>query len=218
MLAAQQQEPEQAIRAVAGERQAPVIVPDPPDRYPELKNRTLSMVGTVYRSNAAQALAALEVLRDGGAVVPAPVDLLAEALVKTVLPGRGERLDDLLLDGAHTPESIAHVVATLEETPVVAILGVVSGKDLAGIVRELGRAVSRVIVSRPGTFKPGDPQVVFEAVVAAGIPAELEPEPLQALNRARQVNATLAEGRRSILVTGSFYMVAEVRREALACH
>lgn len=182
---------------------------------------SLSMRGTVQRTNAGQALAAYSALRATGRVDSVELERLHHALERTRLPGRGELLQDLFLDGAHTPESVAYVVRALPTRCAVAILGVVGGKDLAGIVGALHGNVSHVIVSQPGTFKPGDPAAVLAQVKAGGIPAELHLDPREALDRAREINAAYSTkhgSRRSppVLVTGSFYMVGEIRRLAIA--
>jgi dihydrofolate synthase / folylpolyglutamate synthase len=167
----------------------------------------LAMRGSVQRINAGQALAGYDSLRRRSMVPPLTREALLSALRGTRLPGRGELLDDLFFDGAHTPESVAQAVRSLGGRDCIAILGVVDGKDLAGIATALRPRVARVIVSTPGTFKPGNPAAVLAAVEAAGIPAELVPDPSEALLRAREYNRG-----RPILVTGSFYMVGAIRR------
>ncbi len=217
IIAPQRREVRTVLTAIARQRQAPMLPVVPVrhrDRY------TLGMDGAVHRVNAGHALAALRELqrqsvsgeRPGATIRSATTKNLAledakirRALARARLPGRGERLRGVLLDGAHTPESVAHAVRTVPGRRSTVILGVVSGKDLGGIAAALHGRVSRVIVSRPGTFKPGDPAAVYAAVAAAGLPAELLEDPVEALRRAR-------EFREPILVTGSFYMVGEIRR------
>ncbi|SIP89766.1 dihydrofolate synthase / folylpolyglutamate synthase [Alkalispirochaeta americana] len=186
--------------------------------HPLPRTIPLTLGGEVQRINAALALEAYRELLRRKSVRQAPRQILEEALTRTTLPGRGERLADLYLDGAHTPESVAQAVRTLTRPGSVAILGVVDGKDLRGIAKALRPGVSRVIVSRPGTFKPGDPRTVFRTLQEEGLSAELIPDPGEALIRARELNSLDRSSCREappILVTGSFYMVGEIRRLAL---
>ncbi|POR05419.1 hypothetical protein AU468_00655 [Alkalispirochaeta sphaeroplastigenens] len=214
ITAPQRREARSVLARQAALQKAPLLRLRPLDR-----SIPLTLGGEVQRINAALALGAFGELHRQGRVKDAPRRVLEEALTRTTLPGRGERLADLYLDGAHTPESVAQVVRTLTPPGGVAILGVVQGKDLRGIARALAPAVSRVVVSRPGTFKPGDPSEVFRTLLDEGIQAELIPDPLEALTRARELNRLIAppaEEPPPIVVTGSFYMVGEIRRLVLA--
>jgi dihydrofolate synthase/folylpolyglutamate synthase len=99
------------------------------------------------------------------------------------------------------------------------ILGIVAGKDIEGIARALMSIASLVIVSQPGRFKPGDPEDVARRVTAAGLTVEMERDPQTALARARALRdaartpaSPTSPAGAPILVTGSFYMVAEIRR------
>lgn len=226
LLSPQGPEPEAVFRRVAAERAVQVhdVQPLPAPAYPEvllppwtsLPACRLSMLGRVHTVNAAMGLAALEELVRSSAVPPAGPAQIRAALEGTRLPGRGEIRGDLVLDGAHTPESAAALAAALLErfgsgARVPVILGVVAGKDVEGIAAALASVAEHFIVSRPGFFKPGDPEDVLARVRAAGHRAELIMEPDAALAAARAV-----AGGGPILVTGSFYMVAEIRRRVIA--
>lgn len=204
VIAPQRREARQVLDAHARERGAPRV---PMRALGPIEGAGLTMRGTVQRVNAGQALAGYNALRHHALVPPLAGETMVSALWRTRLPGRGEELEDLFLDGAHTPESVSQVVRSLPAETSLAILGVVEGKDLPGIAAALRPRIRKVIVSTPGTFKPGNPSTVFAAVEAAGIPAELIPDPAEALLRARECSRG-----RPILVTGSFYMVGAIRR------
>jgi len=72
----------------------------------------------------------------------------------------------------------------------------------------LARRFPRIVISTPGTFKESNPEQVFEIFRSLNPETVLEKSPQAALRRARQASG----GTRPILVTGSFYMVAEIRR------
>ena len=66
---------------------------------------------------------------------------------------------------------------------------------------------SNIIISQPGTFKPNSPEGVAKVFRTLSPSAELITNPRTALQRALE----LSGGTRPVLVTGSFYMVAEIR-------
>lgn len=173
-----------------------------------------AMLGSVHRTNIATALETYRYLTTAGYVQAAPAAAIAAALAATRLPGRGEVIGDVILDGAHTVESAAALAATLRDmlpagVRVPVILGVVAGKNVEGIAQELSVVASVFIVSRPGRFKPGDPYETARRVSEAGYESVLEEVPERALAEARRRRG---DDPYPILVSGSFYMVAEVRR------
>ena len=76
---------------------------------------------------------------------------------------------------------------------------------MAGI---LAPAFPHIIVSTPGTYKKSAPEQVFSTFKNLNPGALFEPEPERALSAAKE----LSGGALPILVTGSFYMAAEIRR------
>ena len=115
----------------------------------------------------------------------------------------------IVLDGAHTPTSVRRTIATFQRiygAEAVCIFGSVEGKDATGMATAVSDAFSDIIISRPGTFKPNSPEQVAEIFRSVAPQTELHIEAEQALHRALELSAG-----RPILVTGSFYMVAEIR-------
>lgn len=201
------------------EEEAPRVELDtasvPPRLSVELADGTtlavrLSMLGLAQADNAA--LAALCVRR----VFPEiPTAALRRGLESAWLPGRGELLrtesdTPVVLDGAHTPQSVRRLRDTFTGifgTRGVLIFGSVRGKDHEAMAAALAGSFDRVIVARPGTFKESDPHAVAAAFERAGARVTLLEEAETALRHA------LEEGRgRPVLVTGSFYLLGEVRR------
>ena len=172
----------------------------------------LAMQGEVQAENAALALTVLrELLPERCA--SSQFEAMLHAVASASLPGRMELRSQnppILLDGAHTPISVRRSIATFQRiygTDGVCIFGSVEGKDTAGMAAAVADAFSDIIISRPGTFKANSPEEVAKIFRTAAPKAELHIEAEDALRRA----LALADGR-PILVTGSFYMVAEIRR------
>jgi dihydrofolate synthase/folylpolyglutamate synthase len=170
----------------------------------------LSMLGAVQADNAAlAALCVRSVFPDVSSTT------LERGIQSAWLPGRGELVrtandTPVVLDGAHTPHSVARLRETFCElfgTRGTLVFGSVAGKDHRSMAATLAGSFDRVIVARPGTFKESDPGAVATSFERAGAAITLIPEAEKA------IEAALAGGDgRPVLVTGSFYLLGEVRR------
>ncbi len=139
------------------------------------------------------------------------------------LPGRAEIIPGtvdrpvVILDGAHTVESIRAASEAFFSTAFeagnstnnsVLVFGAVEGKDIAGMARQLDGKFGTIIISTPGNFKKSDPRKVFSVfsdTCGDNSTVLLEKDPETALKTAVSYNFP-------ILVAGSFYMVAEIRK------
>ncbi|WP_455382303.1 bifunctional folylpolyglutamate synthase/dihydrofolate synthase [Salinispira pacifica] len=176
----------------------------------------LRLIGAIQAENAA--LAALVVR----SLFPeAPPDAIGRTLGEVFLPGRMEMaaLDpDILLDGAHTPSSIEKVIATFRRLyPArapqegVLLFAAVEGKRQEEMARLLAPEFDRIFITTPGFFKPSRPEDTL------GIFRQLKGSATLVADPAKALNASLAAARGTdppgpVLVTGSFYLVAEVRK------
>jgi dihydrofolate synthase / folylpolyglutamate synthase len=169
----------------------------------------LSMLGEFQAENAA--LAYLTLRRTMPEI---PIECFRLGFTRTVLPGRMEvrgRAPAIVLDGAHTPLAVSRLLSSFRAIfpgEAVLLFGSVSGKRPREMAAILASAFSRVIISTPGTFKESDPEEVAEIFRSFNPATILEKDPRRALDRAREESG----GRRPILVTGSFYMIAEIGR------
>ena len=115
----------------------------------------------------------------------------------------------VVLDGAHTPLAVRRLLETFQTLYPgggVLLFGSVSGKRPHEMAEVLAPAFDRIVISRPNAFKPSDPQEVWAIFRQLHAGVELAEDPVRALARAREL-----AGSRPILVTGSFYMVSEIR-------
>ncbi len=198
----------------------------------------LAMPGDVQAENAALAVLALRGMAGGDPVAPAPSgprslfgeEALHAGLAVARLPGRMEVIQTaygrIVLDGAHTPVSTARLLSSFRKLfpePSILIFGSVLGKDREGMADALASAFRSIIISTPGTFKKSDPEEVHAAFAARNPSTTLVPDPAAALAEAVRLaqvgrTAPTTDGAHGdgaplpILVTGSFYMVAEIRR------
>ncbi|MBT3274286.1 MAG: bifunctional folylpolyglutamate synthase/dihydrofolate synthase [Spirochaetales bacterium] len=172
------------------------------------------MAGKFQAENAALALIASNgVLESLGIEKADRIGAIQRGIERSKLPGRMELLRNsppLLIDAAHTPSSVEKLAETYTETfgkKGILIFGSVLGKNPEAMARVLAPFFEAIIISTPGTFKPSDPQEVFEAFARCHDNVELHLSPQAALSRADE----LAKDIKPILVTGSFYMISEIK-------
>jgi len=167
---------------------------------------TLRLIGRIQAENAALAAhVARSTLPD------LPDDAVANGLAEAWLPARGELTQTTpiaMLDGAHTPASVAAVAsefAELYRSGRTLLFGAVRGKDYGAMAAALAPLFDHVIIARPGTFKPSDLDELAEAFRGVHRAVRLQADPEAAWELACGLG-------NPILVTGSFYLVAEIYR------
>jgi dihydrofolate synthase / folylpolyglutamate synthase len=124
---------------------------------------------------------------------------------KVSLPGRLERRDDEIRDGAHNPEGIRWLLERLEDRQHVIVASILADKDVDAMLAELAR-VGRTFVAT--TSSSG------RALSAGSLAAradrffsrvETVVDPVGAVARAHELGAP-------VLVTGSLYLLADLAR------
>lgn len=133
------------------------------------------------------------------------------------LPGRAEVVaakgPQVILDGAHNAEKLAVAANRARQLagdgPLVALLGMLGSKAGGETLRALASTCDRAVVTEPKVYgKPACPAPACAKLCQeAGMPAEIEVSPLAALEQAER----LAGPRGTVLVTGSFYLVGQIR-------
>jgi dihydrofolate synthase / folylpolyglutamate synthase len=167
--------------------------------------------GAFQRDNFAVAVAAAEAYH--GPLDAARVKDAAQA-VRT--PGRLEVVgrDPLtIFDGAHNPAGARALATALgdvaEGRPVVGVMSVLDDKAASEMLAILLPLMEHIVFtrsSRSGALPPATLESLARQL--NGPPAELEPRPGAALQRARE----LAGPRGAVLVTGSIYLLSDLAR------
>ena len=173
----------------------------------------LGMRGEVQAENSALALL---VLRNLGLYLPQTTE---RALESARLPGRMEFIAHnpaIIIDGAHTVESLRHLVNSFMQLfgteGNTVIYGALEDKDHVHMTRNILGVFDHIIVSKPGSFKKSDPDGLFlllqqEARQMLAPPrVYLEKDPDKALRLAE----SLTGEHQAILCTGSFYLGGEI--------
>jgi dihydrofolate synthase/folylpolyglutamate synthase len=180
---------------------------------------TTHLQGTFQRQNARLAVAAALLLREAG--LPLDDGAITRGLQAAQWPGRLEIVEGappVVIDGAHNGDSAARLIDSLRELlpgrPIVLVFGASRNKDLGRMLEPLAPAVRLWVLTRsshPRAFD--DLQALHDQIaeqVGYEIPMLIEPDPVQALARAR----ALAGADEIVCVTGSLF-VAAAAREAL---
>jgi dihydrofolate synthase/folylpolyglutamate synthase len=164
--------------------------------------------------NCGLALAILDKLRQKGFdTKERPV---AVGLAQTPRMGRLEQVWDtprIMIDGAHTPESIHALVRAIgvhvRYDSMVVIFGCASDKDIAGMIDKIGLGADKIIFTRaasnPRAADPAELQRLY--VERHGKMASVERTLKDAINTAAK---SVGHGD-LILVTGSFYLAGEAK-------
>jgi len=178
---------------------------------------SIPIPGKVQAENAALAIAAIKT-----AFPQINEDAIRRGLASFNLPARFEKIapyqqedtPPFIIDGAHTPESLALCIETfcsLYGEGGVLIFGCAADKDASAMAKIAHSHFAKIIITSTGNFKISSPAQVYEsfAKIAGREKTELVPDIEQAIKRAQ----TYAhEKNLPILGTGSFYLVSEIRK------
>jgi len=190
-----------------------IVVRGPERAYRKI---TVPLLGKHQMENAALAVAALDLLRQRGAVVAEAAMRRGIAAVRW--PGRLEVLAErpvLVVDGAHNPDSMRRLRealgAVFGRRRLILVLGSSADKDLAGIAAEIAPGAAWVIVTRSRHPRSAPPERLAGLAAGYRAPVATVEGVAAALDRARQ----LAGPDDLICVTGSLFVVAEAREAVL---
>ncbi|MDD5475128.1 MAG: bifunctional folylpolyglutamate synthase/dihydrofolate synthase [Syntrophales bacterium] len=181
-----------------------------------LKKIPLPLAGRHQVRNAALALAAVEVLSIGGMMVDDRA--IVEGMAGTQWEGRLEivaKSPRVVLDGAHNPAGVSALCQSLRDeftySRLIVVLGVMTDKRYRTMLSKLASIAHTMILTEPGS--QGDRTLHFsgteDCFTKTGLSSiEMLKDPAEALKRAR----FLARDDDLVLVTGSLYLVGEIKR------
>ncbi len=177
----------------------------------------LSVYGSFQRGNARTAIVALEALPHS---LRPSVESVERGLARVAIPGRMEIVNGdppVVLDIAHNAEKAEHLADALREhfpgRTMHALVAIGEGKDAAAILQALAPLLSQVTVTsfEAAGRRPVAPSRLAE-LARSFAPARVISRPDEAFARACEA---CAPGE-VLLVTGSTFVVAAVRNDALA--
>ena len=178
----------------------------------------LPLHGRHQASNAAAALVAVEAFFGDQ---PLDIEAVRSGFAGVISPGRCEvvhRDPTVILDAAHNPHGARALAETLKAEfnfdEIIAVVGVLSDKDAAGIFKELESIVDHVIVTQNSSDRAmASSEVEKIASLVFGTDRVFEVSDLsQALDKAiKDSIRPLSEETVGIIVTGSVVTVGQAR-------
>lgn len=172
----------------------------------------VSLHGRHQLDNASLAVATAEAFFEA----QLPDEVIGEALAHVKVPGRFEiagREPLVVLDGAHNPDGARAATITLSEDFAPSgrrflVVGMQSGRDVAGVLRELeADQAERVLCCTAPTVRGIPATEVAAAAASIGAAAEATDDVAAALDRALE----LADADDVVLVTGSFTVIGAAK-------
>jgi dihydrofolate synthase/folylpolyglutamate synthase len=163
--------------------------------------------------NALTALAAARMLAERGA--PVDDDAIARGIASTVWPGRLERIatqPEIYLDGAHNPSGAREIAVfwdtNLAGRKIFLVYGALRDKAVDEIAGLLFPRASAVILTSPAQSRAISAPVLAEMTGHHARQVDVITDPNRAFERALE----LASPDDVIFVTGSLYLVGDLRR------
>jgi dihydrofolate synthase/folylpolyglutamate synthase len=169
----------------------------------------LYLAGRHQGENLASALAAVDVLRQGGFNISSDACRAGAASVRW--PARLELISEnpaVVLDAAHNPGAAARLAEALKQLwkgKVAFLVGILGDKDYGRFLEALQPLASRFWFVRPDSKRALEPEKLAEAV-GSRVSSEVIPDPAAAFWKAY---ASLGP-EELLLVTGSHYVVGSV--------
>ena len=178
---------------------------------------SLRLAGRFQVRNALTALAAARMLAERGA--PVGDDAISRGIAATLWPGRLERISerpDIYVDGTHNPAGAREIAVFwdqfLASRNIYLIYGAMRDKAVDEIAGLLFPRAAAVILTAPAQPRAISASLLAEMTGHHARRAEAIADPAKALARALE----LALPEDVIFVTGSLYLVGELRRHWLA--
>ena len=187
----------------------------------DMFNRTIttemSLLGRMQAQNAA--MAAITIRK----IFPNLDEAIIEkGLAKAKLPGRFEIINkvksyegipQLILDGAHTYRSINLTLDTLnklyDNKKAILLFACAADKDIKDISKLFKYRFEHIFVTKPGDKKQSDIGAEIEAFTNAGVSFTADSNYKKLIQQAFE---TASKEGANLLVTGSFYLLSEVKK------
>jgi dihydrofolate synthase/folylpolyglutamate synthase len=173
---------------------------------------SLNLKGRHQYSNAAVALAVVELLNRHG--FPVPETAVRHGLNAIRWPGRLEQLPQdprILLDGAHNPAAALTLAQNLKHSRpngrLILVMGVMADKDVDTILARLLPLAQTVIFTQPQYFRAATTRDLAKRAQPYNLEIIQVPQVSAAVRQAQ----SLAGPQDRIVITGSLYTVGEAK-------
>lgn len=182
----------------------------------KIDNLELSLMGKHQIINAALALKTSELAAKISPEYKKRITPVAirSGLAKTNLRGRLEIIShnpDILIDGAHNPAAALALAESLKNiflkkyNRLILIAGIMSDKDITGILKHLLPLSSEIIFTAPDYDRAAEPGILVDCAKSLGYNSIKSESVSEAVLTAKK----LYKNNDLILITGSFYTISE---------
>lgn len=179
------------------------------------------LCGMHQMENASAAIKAIELIMERESIYP---ESIRQGLANTEWHGRLELIRkpgkkyDILIDGAHNPSAAGRLSEALKSyfapqyNRIILIFGIMSDKDIKGIMEPLLPIASEIIVTAPDYGRSASPEKLAETARSLGFKPVVVNSVKDALDTAvrRAENSSVADSH-LIVITGSFYTIGEAK-------
>ena len=200
----------EVIREMASTRNSPLVSVD----GSAISDFEVRLEGRHQRENAAVAVTVMQMFREREGFLISDEDIQS-GLEAVSWPGRLETIQQrpwIVLDGAHNMAAIRAVVEYFEERllgrKLTVLFGVMSDKDVQGMLRELGTIAGRFVFTALPMKRCASPSVLQEMAQ----PLEKESFVFQDVPTALEFILPDLASSEVLLVTGSLFLVGEARQ------
>ncbi|HPE95042.1 MAG TPA: folylpolyglutamate synthase/dihydrofolate synthase family protein [Bacillota bacterium] len=180
--------------------------------YKNFENINLSLLGKFQVRNAAAVIECVDIMRSRGWSIPESA--LRKGLEKVVWKARFELFSTapyIIIDGGHNPQCAQAVFDSMllyfGNKKAVLLTGMMKDKDCKTVAHILAPAVKAVFAVRPDNPRAIDPDELAEIYRSENIPSAAYDD-IETGVRKAYAQAVLTDS--VLLVTGSFYMYADV--------
>jgi dihydrofolate synthase/folylpolyglutamate synthase len=122
---------------------------------------------------------------------------------EVALPGRLERREGEIRDGAHNPHGVRYLLERLPPADYTVVVSILGDKNAEEMLSELRRAGSRLVATRSSSPRALAPADIAELARARFEHVESVEDPAEALARAHELGEP-------VLVTGSLYLLGDI--------
>ncbi|HEY6114245.1 MAG TPA: Mur ligase family protein [Gaiellaceae bacterium] len=119
------------------------------------------------------------------------------------LPGRFERRDGEIRDGAHNPDGARHLVEQLDRDDYTVVASILADKDVDAMLRTLSRAGPRLVATSSSSVRALAAPDLAELADGYFDHVEVVDDPVAAVARAHALGEP-------VLVTGSLYLLGDL--------
>ncbi len=122
------------------------------------------------------------------------------------LPGRFERRDGEIRDGAHNPDGARHLVEQLDRDDYTIVASILADKDVDAMLLELRRAGPRFVATTSSSTRALSANDLAERARSYFDHVDVVDDPAEATARAHELGEP-------VLVTGSLYLLGDLAQE-----